>query len=247
MRTMVFCGWLGLTILLGGGTAMRADSTVTDSLTFNRQWAERFFSSPSHAASLESPVALHGGGLPFSFVYGGRQVSQLAGGWKATVRCENAGGDRELRILTLTDPDDGPGSPRRGRHLQRHGRHRLDAPFHEPRHKGDANTGTGSGGRRDRLAEGEGRSDPPPAPRQQRRRRGLAADGGHAGPGNTGRIRPVRRAGQFVVGSLSVLQSPVGWRRRDHRHRLDGAVAGDGRARAGTASCGFRPECSGCA
>ena len=29
-------------------------------------------------------------------------------------------------------------------------------------------------------------------------------------PGNAHRIRPVRRAGQFVVGRLSVLQSPVG-------------------------------------
>jgi alpha-galactosidase len=86
---------------------MGADSAGIDNLAFDRNWAKHFFSSPSDSASLESPVAIHGGGLPFSFVYGGRRVSQLAGGWKATVRCENAGGDRELRILTLTDPATG--------------------------------------------------------------------------------------------------------------------------------------------
>ncbi len=212
---------------------MPADSAATDSLVFNRRWAKRFFSSASDSASLESPVALHDGGLPFSFVYGGRQVSRIAGNWKATVWCENAGGDKELRILTLTDPATGlevraeaiiyndTGGIDWTLHFTNRGT--KETPILEQVQAVDVTV----------LPKGDGRPNPSSAPRQQRRRRGLAADGRQAGPGSAGRIRPVRRAGQFVIGRLPVLQPPMGWRRRDHGHRLDGAVAGDGRARRG--------------
>ena len=86
---------------------MRADSAGTDILTFNRLWGERFFSPPSHPVSLESPVARHGGGLPFSFIYGGRPISQLVGKWKTLSSRRRSGGDKELRTLTLTDPETG--------------------------------------------------------------------------------------------------------------------------------------------
>ena len=46
-------------------------------------------------------------GLPFSFVYSGRPVSQLVDRWKAVVGRRDAGGGKELRILTLTDPETG--------------------------------------------------------------------------------------------------------------------------------------------
>ena len=71
---------------------------------FHRSWAERFFGAPSTSA-WDSPSARHEGGLPFSFVYGGRPLAEIVGAWNVQVRQEEAAGNRLPRVLTLTDPD----------------------------------------------------------------------------------------------------------------------------------------------
>jgi len=44
---------------------------------------------------------------PFSFVYGGKSSADLLAGWKRAEQKEPAGGGRELRVITCTDPATG--------------------------------------------------------------------------------------------------------------------------------------------
>jgi alpha-galactosidase len=95
---------LPLSVLMGVLTSVSLASVRAEGPAFHRSWAERFFAAPS-ACAWHSPRARHEGGLPFSFVYGGRPLAELAGTWGVKVRQEDAGGNRLVRVLTLTDPN----------------------------------------------------------------------------------------------------------------------------------------------
>jgi alpha-galactosidase len=66
--------------------------TTDDEVAFNRQWAERVFSVAPE---------------PFSFIYGGRDSSELLKTWKRESRAETVSATTLHRTLILTDPETG--------------------------------------------------------------------------------------------------------------------------------------------
>lgn len=71
----------------------------------HREWAERAFAGPAEA--WDGPTARHGGGLPFSFTFGGRPFAELAGQWVSSEHREEIAGQRWRLTRTLADPETG--------------------------------------------------------------------------------------------------------------------------------------------
>ena len=70
-------------------------------------WARRAFAEPSTS-------------LPFSFAYGGASSHDFLADWKTTVEEDASKPNTVVRTLTLSDPQNGLGSPRRRQYLHRH-------------------------------------------------------------------------------------------------------------------------------
>jgi len=87
--------------------AMEADDRINvdgkTEIDYNRKWAGEAFSG-------KKPGSLSGGlipGVPFSFVYGGRNSSDFLDGWVKQVDDEKVDATKRRRTLILTDPETG--------------------------------------------------------------------------------------------------------------------------------------------
>jgi len=72
-------------------------------IAFNRKWAENAFT----VGKKSNPYDPMKPGIPFSFVYGGRNSSEFLDGWKKQVMDEKIDATMRRRTLTLTDPETG--------------------------------------------------------------------------------------------------------------------------------------------
>lgn len=87
------------------GNAMAQDFAVDGKteIAFNQKWAEAAFSAKI-AGNPSDPLMP---GIPFSFVYGGRNSSEFLNSWKNQVKDEVVDATMLRRTLTLTDPETG--------------------------------------------------------------------------------------------------------------------------------------------
>ena len=83
---------VGISLIAGSEVASAAP--LAPEVALNRRWAEQVFSPQN-------------GGLPFSFVYGGKHSAKFLRRWTREVKNEKISGTTNRRTLTLTDPATG--------------------------------------------------------------------------------------------------------------------------------------------
>jgi len=91
----------GATSCLNPSSSARLTVDGKTEIAFNRKWAESAFSARI-AGKPSDPIKP---GIPFSFVYGGRNSSEFLDGWKKEVMNEKIDATMRRRTLTLTDPE----------------------------------------------------------------------------------------------------------------------------------------------
>jgi alpha-galactosidase len=112
--------WLAAVVAMGISLIARlevaAAGQMEPEVALNRQWAEQAFSLAAAGrpvklqqnepgdAKLQRNSRMLGGGLPFSFVYGGKHSSEFINSWRREAKDEKIGDTTSRRTLILTDP-----------------------------------------------------------------------------------------------------------------------------------------------
>ena len=91
---------MGIAFGSKGNSATRLSVDGKTEIAFNRKWAEEAFSARirGNLSDRMNP------GIPFSFVYGGKNSTDFLDGWKKQVKDEKIDATKCRHTLTLTDP-----------------------------------------------------------------------------------------------------------------------------------------------